>query len=654
MTLPEEPKSAIGNLADLEDGQIALSRYIVKRADGLYVNLSRLDSPADFADFVERTFALGLYFRALDYAQFQSLLYDDPASREQAGPAEVFLALDIATFRPQRQSLYKDLRIQHGEAIYLFEAIYLDAASDEQAAEDSASSPRQQLAGGPLESRAWLDVDEFIASAWTRGVRFGLDIAALEEGFQLDKPERRVVARSRPFVAGKNAEVSEQAPGLHRNNAPRRLLGDRVDLRQFETRYPQVAAGLRLVKKSPRTLGVDGRDVTGEVLPAPLPKDFDLERMAGAGTLLSREADGEFLVASVCGFLTIDTRSHQFSVTDKIVSHEGVSTRTTGDLMLTGEEYEQHGEIQEKRVVTCRSIIAFADVFGNIVSTGGTVRLKQNLVGGSASNDDGDIVVEGVASGATLIAPHGCVTLKRADNCTIIARQVVIERATLCDIVADALSLELAEACAAAARNIQVQSARMRKEIGNVFLLLLPDASNEEAGIVALQEKRAVLEKEIAAHRAKLDAVRGGKDVTSYLRLASKFRRGEVTLTPEQEAGWRRLSAVVAPALKTCSLLAEAVNELVAQSTRVGLEIDEALAAAEQACGELACTVERVEGETRISALQAKPADTPLHALPRKELKIRLRATDAATKKLFSGSSGRFSWTYQKTPQVPL
>ncbi|HRF06403.1 flagellar assembly protein A [Accumulibacter sp.] len=654
MTLPEEPKSAIGNLADLEDGQIALSRYIVKRADGLYVTLSRLDSPADFFDFVNRTIALGLYFRALDYAQFQSLLYDEPASRDPAAPDEVFLALDIASFRPQRQSLYKELRIQRGEAVYLFEPIYLDPESDQEAAEDGASGgPQRLLAGEPLETRAWLDVDEFIASAWSKGVCFGIDVAAVREGILLDKPERRVVARSRPFVPGKNAEIAEQAPGLHRNNAPRRLLGDRVDLRQFETRYPQVAAGLRLVKKTPRTPGIDGRDVTGEPLPAPLPKDFDLARMAGAGTVLSREEDGEFLLAAVCGFLTIDTRSQQFSVTDKIVSHEGVSARTTGDLMLTGEEYEQHGEIQEKRVVTCRSITAFGDVFGKIVSTGGAVRLKQNLVGGSASNDDGDIVVEGVASGATLIAPHGCVTLKRADNCTIIARQVVIERATLCDIVADALSLELAEACAAAARNTQVRIARMRKEIGNVFLVLLPDTSNEEAQIAALREKRAALDKDIAAHRATLDGLREDQDVTNYLRLASKLRRGEASLSSEQEAGWRRLSALVAPALKTLSLLSAAVNERVAESTAMGLEIDEALAAAEQGCGELACTVERVEGETRISALQLTLADTPLNALPRKELKLRLRATDAATKKLFSGSSGHFSWAYQ-SPQAPL
>ncbi|EXI90519.1 MAG: hypothetical protein AW11_00875 [Candidatus Accumulibacter regalis] len=652
MTMPDQPKSAIGNLADLEDGQIALSRYIVKRADGLFVTLSRLDSPVDFVDFVDRTFALGLYFRGLDYAQFQSLLYDDAASRDKAAPDEVFLALDIATFQPQRQSLYKELRIQRGEAAYLFEPIYRDAAPDEASTEGSGNSPQGMLAGSPQEVRVWLDFDEFVASAWGKGVRFGIDVAAVQEGIQLDRPERRVVARGKPFVAGKDATITEQAPGLRRNNAPRRLFGDRVDLRQFETRYPQVAAGLRLVKKTPRTPGVDGRDVTGEALPAPLPKDFDLQRMAGAGTQLSREKDGEYLLASVCGFLTIDTRSHQFSVTDKIVSHEGVSARTTGDLMLTGEVYEQHGEIQEKRVVTCRSITAFADVFGNIVSTGGTVRLQQNLVGGSASNDDGDIVVEGVASGATLIAPHGCVTLKRADNCVIIARQVVIARATLCDIVAQVLSLEQAEACAAAARNIQVRLARAHREVGNVFLVLLPDASTEDAGIVALREKRAELEEAIAGHRARVEALRGDKDVTAYLRLAGKLRRGEVSLSPEQEVGWRRLSAVVAPVLKTLSLLSGAVNELVAESAAMAVEIDEGQAAAEQACGELACTIDRVEGETRVSTLLVRQADTPLGALPRKELKVRLRATDAATNKLFFASSGHFSWTY-RAPQAP-
>ncbi len=386
--MPQHPESAIGNLADLEAGQIALSRFIAQRADGLYVQPARLESAADLADFVSRVFATGLYFRALDYARFTSLLYGPASSTAQGSPDEVLLAADITVFRPERQALYQELLIDGDEAAYLFEPLYRDAGDGEAAA----------------ETRVRLDIDEFIASAWTQGVRFGIDVAATCAGFALDKAERRVVAHSLPFVPGQDAEVCELAPGLHRNNAPRRLLGDRVDLRQFETRYPQVAAGLRLVRKNPRTAGIDGRSLAGEILPAPIPKDFDLASLAGPGTCISREDGAEFLLATVCGFLSIDRQSNQFSVMDRIVSHEGVSVRTTGDLLLTGEEYEQHGEIQEKRVVQCRSITAYADVYGRILSTGGVVRLKRNLVGGAASNEDGDIIVDGMASGATLTA----------------------------------------------------------------------------------------------------------------------------------------------------------------------------------------------------------------------------------------------------------
>jgi len=194
---------------------------------------------------------MGLYFRGLDYACFASLLYDDPASRNLAGQTvveEVFLAADIATFRLERQSLYKEFRIERGEAVYLFEPVYLESvpADGDGGGDPGTVAGRSQTP----ETRAVLDVDEFIASAWAKGVRFGIDVAAVKEGIALDKPERRIIARSKPriiarskpYVAGKDAEIVEQAPGLHRNNAPRRLLGGRVDLRQFETRYPQVAA----------------------------------------------------------------------------------------------------------------------------------------------------------------------------------------------------------------------------------------------------------------------------------------------------------------------------------------------------------------------------------------------------------------------------
>ena len=85
------------------------------------------------------------------------------------------------------------------------------------------------------------------------------------------------------------------------------------------------------------------------------------------------------------GFLNVDRETSQVSVGDKIVSRDGVSARTTGNLQLTGD-YEEFGEVQEKRVIEGEGITVHADVFGNIVSRGGAVVLNSNLVGGSAHN----------------------------------------------------------------------------------------------------------------------------------------------------------------------------------------------------------------------------------------------------------------------------
>ncbi len=60
--------------------------------------------------------------------------------------------------------------------------------------------------------------------------------------------------------------------------------------------------------------------------------------------------------------------------------------------------------------------------------------------------------------------------------------------------------------------------------------------------------------------------------------------------------------------------------------------------------------VDAIDGETRISTLLVRLADTPLSALPGKELKARLRRTDAATKLLFTGNSGHFSWQFSPPP----
>jgi hypothetical protein len=275
------------------------------------------------------------------------------------------------------------------------------------------------------------------------------------------------------------------------------------------------------------------------------------------------------------------------------------------------------------------------------------VCLKQNLVGGRASNDQGDIVVEGMASGATLIAQQGCINVKRADNCVILGRQVVVGHATNCAIVADDLSLDVAEACALAARTVHVRVTRSRREVDSVLLVLLPDLSEHEAQISALQRKRAALENTMAEHRARIEDLRAEKELASYLLLAGKLRRQEVSLSPGQQVAWRRLSALVAPVLRTLSQLGEVVGELNSELTSLDEQASEAIAARDQSCSGIACEVDQVEGETRINGLLVRATDTPLTALSLRDLKLRLRRTDAATKLLFAGSAGQFSWNYQ-------
>ena len=121
----------------------------------------------------------------------------------------------------------------------------------------------------------------------------------------------------------------------------------------------------------------------------------------------------------------MDPSSKRISIGPKIVSREGVSARTTGNLQLSGE-YEEFGEVQEQRVVEGGSITIHGDVFGKISSRGGTIVLHRNLVGGSAVNTDGDIRMKGVASGAVLQTKKGEITLARAENCVISGTRVLV------------------------------------------------------------------------------------------------------------------------------------------------------------------------------------------------------------------------------------
>jgi hypothetical protein len=488
MTTP----SVIGNIVDLKAGELLLPPFMQQEPDGLYVNLAAVDTGRPFAQFAERVFAARARFAGLDYKLFLDLAFlwepqDIDAAMaefERKGRAPLLrVARDIVAFPDERRDIYRNVKIGAGGAAaeYMFEPVSVERVETDATAPDGVRVTLERL---------YPDFDEFVAALWLKGVRFGIDAKAVREAIARDKAERLPIAAATPPVEGKDAGIDEQTDLLRRDDAPRLLPNGRMDLNHYRNRFPQVSTGTRLFKKVPRVLGRSGWNVDGKELPPTAVKDFDLETLAGPGTQLLREGSDLYLVAAKDGFLDIDTKSGQVSIVDKIVSREGVSMRTTGDLSLSGDDYEEHGEVQEKRKVEGHNMTFLADVFGHILSDGGRVTLKQNLSGGNVTSPNGAIAVAGKALRAHLEARGGEISVERAESCVIVAERVRIGQAVNCDIVAGEVVVEQSTGCTIAARSAQLASTSARREEVTRVVLLLPDMVPFELQHKAIEASR--------------------------------------------------------------------------------------------------------------------------------------------------------------------
>lgn len=644
-----ETASAIGNATDLREGQVLLPGFVSHRDAGLFVNLQALDSRSLMAEFVERVFRSGARFAELDYDVFLKLLFLwEPADIDRqvaeltarGQPAELRLARDIVAFPQERRDIYRGVKVLDGggTADYIFERISVERELDDPAAP-----------GGKrvVAERLYADFDEFIAALWEKDLRFGIDAKAVRDAIARDSAERLLIARALPPKNGKDASIDEQTDLLHRDDAPRTLSNGRVDLSHYRNRFPQVSQGTRLFKKIPRVPGVSGWDVTGkELAPAEI-KDLDIAGYAGPGTEVVVEAGTECIVAANDGFLDIDAQSGQISIITKIVSREGVSMRTTGDLVLSGDEYEEHGEVQEKRSITGRNMTFFADVFGNIISEGGRITLKRNLSGGSLQAAGGEIVVEGGASRATLEAPRGSITLNQAENCRIVAARVQVARAVNCDIVADEVEIEVTEGSAIAAKQIVVKNATTRRDEATTVVVLLPDTTRFENDRKALAESRAAVEAQIAKFSAALQTLTAQPDIKSYMSIQPKVAAKTLVMSAAQQTQWQALLARIAPTLRQVAACNAAIQKARQQLAEKDGEIAVLDQGRREASRGLYCRIETVSGDTLVHTMRQSWDQKPLGELPAKDLHKRLREPGDGAPRLFFGSSGSFAWQPQ-------
>ncbi len=596
---------------------------IARRDDGVYADPEVLGTT--LAAAVDGILRSNHYLAGLDYPVLVKALYDHGPDlpRDATGRVVVRIAADIVPFTPERQALYRSVKIADGQAEYYFEPVF---ERDEE--------------GNERPTR--LDADEFVADMWVKGIRFGAEVEAIRSHIASGAAGRYVVARRLEPLPGVDAGVEEVANELHRSDAPRQLANGKLDLMSFQNRFPQVAAGTRLLRKVPRTSGSPGFDLNGIPIAPEVAKDLDLATYAADGTAVDLAPEGEFLVARQDGFLSVDPKSSRIAITDKIVSRDGVSAKTTGNLHLAGD-YEEFGEVQEQRIIEAESITVHGDVYGHLVSRGGAILLRRNLVGGSARNLDGGVRVLGVASQATIQAPKGEVRLERAENCVISGARIRIETAINCEIIGDEVEVAHAEGSAIAGRRVAIGRAAPWKQGEMLVWLLRPDCARVDAAMAQVRERMDQFVQLAAQRRSAMEALTGQPEMRKYLLIAPRLRKGELVLTPEQEPQFRRLTASVAPALKELGRLSQEAKSLDAER-QGGMELMKRFEAQRfERVGSAGVAIGMLAGEVQVLALPYEPDFGCVWDMTARDVKLRLRDTKGR-EVLYAGCEGAWSW----------
>lgn len=643
-----------GALTESLAGELIIPGFVSKRPDGVFIDLPRLHANGGFELFVNRLFESGARFFGLDYDVFLKLLYDaDWLAEQQTKSAELKIAAEIAPFLPSHQALYKAVKVIEGgkRAEYVFEPVSMEVGYEDpiygEPGEDGVASIVRYEHKIRLQPTK-LDFDEFVADMWMKGLKFGIDADAVRKVIASGESVRMMIAEHIEPTEGSDARILEVYGGLHRDNSPKIMLNGMADLRAFKNRFPSIAKGTRMLKKIPRKLGRPGYKVTGEVIEPKIPKDLDLYALASVGTNVEQAKDGEYIVAALDGFITLDAHLNTVSVTEKIETREGISARTTGDLSLAVDEFIEHGEVQEGRVVEGKHMTFLSDVHGSVISLGGNICIEGYLSGGRAETFGANITLGGPVSRSVVRAPGGEVVAKYCECSTIIGRVARVEHAVHCEIIADEIFANTIEGCVVAAKKTTIASSNERKGRETFVTALIPDFSVSDQNMANLNKEITGIRAGIAAGMRETESIKSDQEFVKYLALHEKIKSSSIKLTEAQAANWQKLMMKNAKAANQLAKLNEELSVL-----DISLkESEEKLSCATRdrdTMGEdVACVIGNVLGQTTVQTMKSDNGAEIFNGMSRDGIRAILHKTDSGRVRIFSNDEGSVGWKFKE------
>ena len=152
-----------------------------------------------------------------------------------------------------------------------------------------------------------------------------------------------------------------------------------------------------------------------------------------------------------------------------------------------------------------------------------------------------------------------------------------------------------------------------------------------------------------ARHKAEMARLTARADVRRYLMVASRVRKNEITLSPEQARQVQRMGQEVAPALKEVADASARAKAAEAEQHK-GAQM---LAGLEAQRLDAACVsqveLKAVQGDTQVRVLGFSPAAGSPYLMAPREIRARLRGPQRGAL-LFAGAAGSFAWNSEQTP----
>ena len=492
------PLDLIGDRAIQEN--IFSKPFLDASNEGIFVDLENLgDDNTPFSDYVEELFTAGFAFQKLNYPNFHGILYnfDDLKKRGR----RVFLATSIADLPPEKKPLSGRFKVTDNTATYEFGPAYVTGEDNE-------------------EIEIGLTFDEFVALAWNSQIRYGLDADGISQKIAGHFQGRATVAQGVTVVKGEDARF-EYLTKVEKDLTPAEdPKTGRLDLKRYKCAFPQVAslANNKIVRKIRATPGTPGYFLTGKIVPAKAGADRDLRLLVSEGTEVVVEKGEEYLVAVRVGYIVVNPSSGKIAVTTEAQNYAPVGPET-GSLEIRAEQFIQYNDILIGYSVKCENIdVKTGTVSGEILSTKGAIDISGNVSSGRLIARDGSIRVGGlVTMNSHLESLKGDIVLNRAENSTIVGKNISVKFAYNCTLIGETISVGTVRSSKAAGLSVCFESPQASNTDGEDSVIIIPvlDLTDKRIRVIRhiLEEKKAKL----AADEGTIQELKGDRLVQAYL-----------------------------------------------------------------------------------------------------------------------------------------